>query len=1004
MKKFSFILLITLSYLGSSSLYGQKLDQWTSAAEQAFQEKDYYSAYRYYDVAINYDTSRIDLWYKLGESAQFFTAYNAADKAYKKVTMSSMRDSFPLLDYRRAQVLQKKGDYSAAASLFETYISRSDTLLEEAEKHFINCEWAADQLVRTAKTTVNHMDGEINSSQNDFGLFRRGDTTYFSSLRFLNKKDEVVPRRELAKILRQDEPDGKIVELPTSINQQGRMAAHTAYNTEGDVVYYTLCDYKGTTAEFRCEIYSSKILKNGQWAAPERLALNDLNATNTEPSVGMNTKTNKEYLYFASDRTGGKGGLDLYRAELLSDGGCGAVEALTSINTAGNDVTPFYYSPTQTLYFSTDGRFTMGDYDVYRSSELSNGWKRPVTMGVPINSSYNDLYYARFEQEEHAYFASNRPDSLAIFWDDTKDACCNDIYKVGITDEIKLLALTFNELDLTELPKTSVALYEITDGSRRLIDSIHNPTANDFNFIVIPGNKYELVGTRTAYSKDTEIVDLTDLDNIPDERIEKRLYLAPGIKLDVFTFNEVDSTALAGTTAFLYELTPDGDLVLIDSIVNPTANDHHFTLDFDKKYQVFTRKDGYTPAMTVIDTSDPEIASQSRIRRDLYMKPGLVLEVYSWRLLDKMPLVGSTIFLYDYTDQLGEVLVDSITNLNGHQSWFTVEKGKRYVIRGERNGFGPAESSLDLSGDDVPVTGTYRKDLYFGQLLEIFTFDAKTELELPGAEVRLIDPATGEVIAERINPLGNDFRFSVSLDRPYKLEVSRKGYIPVSDVITFTDEDLKEGGGKITFDVFLEPLDSPESMLPLFLYFDNDHPNPNSYSKTTDLEYVETNVEYFQKKQEFIQSFTEGMALEEAFKLRRSFNDFFNREVRGGRYDLEEFAKRLLVHLDNGNKFVIDLKGFASPRSNAIYNKILSERRIVAVKNFLERYEEGRLNTYITAGALQFTTLPLGSTQADPKVVAKLEDRKNSIYNVFASLERRVEVRSSDENKQQQNN
>ncbi len=164
------------------------------------------------------------------------------------------------------------------------------------------------------------------------------------------------------------------------------------------------------------------------------------------------------------------------------------------------------------------------------------------------------------------------------------------------------------------------------------------------------------------------------------------------------------------------------------------------------------------------------------------------------------------------------------------------------------------------------------------------------------------------------------------------------------------------------------------------------------------MEYVETNVVYFKKKQEFVQTFTEGMPLEEAFKLRRSFNDFFNREVRGGRYDLEEFAKRLLVHLDNGNRFTIDLKGFASPRSNPIYNQILSERRIVAVKNFLERYEDGRLKAYMDDGTLQYTTLPLGSTQADPRVVAQLDDRKNSIYNVFASLERRVEVRSSEEN------
>ncbi|MEZ4986129.1 MAG: hypothetical protein R2795_14005 [Saprospiraceae bacterium] len=77
------------------------------------------------------------------------------------------------------------------------------------------------------------------------------------------------------------------------------------------------------------------------------------------------------------------------------------------------------------------------------------------------------------------------------------------------------------------------------------------------------------------------------------------------------------------------------------------------------------------------------------------------------------------------------------------------------------------------------------------------------------------------------------------------------------------------------------------------------------------------------------------MELEEAYLTRRRFNDFFNLEVRGGRYDLEEFAKRLLKYLQEGNTFTMDLKGFASPRATTLYNQILSQRRIVAVKTSL---------------------------------------------------------------------
>ena len=162
----------------------------------------------------------------------------------------------------------------------------------------------------------------------------------------------------------------------------------------------------------------------------------------------------------------------------------------------------------------------------------------------------------------------------------------------------------------------------------------------------------------------------------------------------------------------------------------------------------------------------------------------------------------------------------------------------------------------------MPQTGTIRRDLYLGQLLEIFTYDAETEEPLPGVELRLLDAKTGEVIAERINPDDNYFPFSVDLDREYVVEATRKGYEDFSEVLRFTQDDLVRMGGKLTFDLYLQPIDDPGALLPLILYYDNDHPNPRTYQRTTDLEYIETNTAYYQKKQEFIQNFIQDMDTE----------------------------------------------------------------------------------------------------------------------------------------------
>jgi hypothetical protein len=151
-----------------------------------------------------------------------------------------------------------------------------------------------------------------------------------------------------------------------------KLISGVTFLPENTGLYYCLCD-KVNLMEVRCDIYYRKFNENGGVGEPLKIAANASGFSTQHPAVGKDLN-GKLWLYFSSNRPGGKGKDDLYRAAVLENGEVDAPENLTSLNTSEEDVTPFFHTPTQRLYFSTQGRFTFGGYDVYASSPTSNGW------------------------------------------------------------------------------------------------------------------------------------------------------------------------------------------------------------------------------------------------------------------------------------------------------------------------------------------------------------------------------------------------------------------------------------------------------------------------------------------------------------------------------------------------------------------------------------------------------------------------------------------------------
>lgn len=142
------------------------------------------------------------------------------------------------------------------------------------------------------------------------------------------------------------------------------------------------------------------------WSEPKNLGA-PVNSKGNEwyPTIAANGT-----IYFGSDREGGKGRTDLYRAR-LANGSYSAAENLGEpLNTQFNEFEPMISADESFLIFMCGGREgARGGFDLYISYNRNGVWTKPVNLGDKINSRGNELS------------PKISPDGKYFFWTSTRD-------------------------------------------------------------------------------------------------------------------------------------------------------------------------------------------------------------------------------------------------------------------------------------------------------------------------------------------------------------------------------------------------------------------------------------------------------------------------------------------------------------------------------------------------------------------------------------------------------
>ena len=196
---------------------------------------------------------------------------------------------------------------------------------------------------------------------------------------------------------------GTPMPAPFNMNNNEGGASLSADNR---YMFFTICKNDGGD-QLNCDLFYT-VFQNGVWSEIKNAGpnINGKDTWESQPSLSSDGRT----LYFASNRAGGLGGIDIWKSTKDAKGNWGAPENLgPRINTDGNEKSPFFHSDGQTLYFSSTGHLGYGGYDIYLSKlSKDTGWVKPRNIGYPINSVRDDLGFFVSTDGKYGYFASDK--------------------------------------------------------------------------------------------------------------------------------------------------------------------------------------------------------------------------------------------------------------------------------------------------------------------------------------------------------------------------------------------------------------------------------------------------------------------------------------------------------------------------------------------------------------------------------------------------------------------
>ena len=461
---------------------------------------DYDEAIKYFKQAIKKEPGYTDAHDALANTYQRKNELDNAISVYKKLLTIKSDHYFAL--YELGSIYFDRESLDSSAYYFGQFLSvnkTNDRYAKTAEVKIQNISFAKEAMKNPVDITPTNMGPSINTREQEYSpAFSIDEQTLYITRRegqLTNNR----PNEDLYYAENIGDNWTEIKNLGPPINTVENEGAFSV-SADGHYIFFTSCSRPGGKGQ--CDIWLT-IDKDGKWGQPLNLQ-SPINTKNWEsqPSISSNGRI----LYFASDRLGGFGGIDIWKSTFTDSGWSKPVNLGPEINTSKDEQFPFIHSDNVTLYFSSEGHPGMGKSDLFVTHLRPDGkWQKPQNLGYPINTTGYDWNIVVSRDGKTAYYSSDKlPDGKGGL----------DIYTFELPTELRATQVSYVRGlvrdAVTKKPLQTTVVLTPLDGNATT-QSYTNRSTGVFVVPLIAKKQYALTIDKKGYLFHSENFDMPEV-------------------------------------------------------------------------------------------------------------------------------------------------------------------------------------------------------------------------------------------------------------------------------------------------------------------------------------------------------------------------------------------------------------------------------------------------------------------------------------------------------------